>query len=202
MRIRAVLFMSVLAAAVLGAGAGGASGATLFTSTAHTARVAVGTVASAAGTNIRLTSGSATIEFCESSTLTLSLVQNNDNKLIGAIGSTGANTFSACAPIASVTPTFTGTSTPWTLTVDGNGVVSGTRTTWTATVDSVSVDFGGGNYRGNLENVTAWQPTATGSPICLEFDASGTLIGPLTGNGRVDGQYCFEGGAAAFSLTN
>jgi hypothetical protein len=211
MRIRALLFMPVLAAAVLGVGAGSASAATLWTTPAHTSRVAVGQLASvAAFTNVRLTSGTSgsTVENCDQSTLSLNLVQNNDAAVIGAIG---GGSFTGCAPFATVTPTFSdpsGTSTPWTLTVTGNSTTSGTRTQWRATVDSVNVDFGGGNYRGTLGhasggNITAWQPTATGAPICLEFNSSGSLIGPLTGDGRIDATYCFEGSKASqFSLTN
>jgi hypothetical protein len=210
MRIRALLFMPVLAAAVLGVGASGASAATLFTTTAHTTRVTVGAKASAASTgNIRLTSGTtgSTVENCTSSTLSLTLTQNNDTKVIGQIDSgAGANVFAGCSMFPTVTPTFSGTSQPWTLTVSGTGTVSGTRTQWTAHVDTVSVDFGNGNYRGNLGisgSIFAYQPTAAAAPICLEFNSSGSLIGPLTGDGRVDGTYCFEGAAASqYSLTN
>jgi hypothetical protein len=206
MRIRALLFTPVLAAAVLGVGASGASAATLFTTTAHSARVTVGATATAGSTtNIRLTSGTSgsTVENCASSALNLTLVQNNDTKLIGSI--TGGS-FTTCSPFPSVTPTFSGTSSPWTLTVSGTGTVSGTRTQYAASVDSVSVDFGNGNYRGNLGttggSIVAYQPTAAAAPLCLDFNSSGSLIGPLTGDGRVDGTYCFTGASASYSLTN
>jgi hypothetical protein len=201
MRIRALLFTPVLAVALLGAGVSSASAATLFTTSAHTTRVTVGATASAtATTNIRLTSGTSgsTVNNCNNSALSLALRQNNDTKVIGAIT---AGSFSNCAPFATVA-TFSGTSSQWTLTVSGNSTTSGTRTQWAASVDSVSVDFANGNYRGNFGNVTAYQPTATGAPLCLEFASSGSLVGPLTGDGRVDGTYCFDGASAAYSLTN
>jgi hypothetical protein len=192
----------LLVASALGMTAGTASGATLFTTGAHTARVTVGATAGLTTSTIaRFTSGTSgsTFNTCASSTLGLTLVQNNDTKVI--LTTTGG-TFSGCVPFTPVTPTFSGTSTPWTLTVSGTGTVSGTRTQWGATLDSVSLDYGNGNYRGNYSGLTAFQPSATASPICVAFVAAGSLIGPITGDGRLDTTYCFEGGAAAWSLTN
>ena len=66
----------------------------------------------------------------------------------------------------------------------------------------MSIDLAGGNYQGNFPTgLTATQPTAAGAPICLHFNGAGTLVGPLTSNGRLDGSYCFEGTAANWTMT-
>jgi hypothetical protein len=204
MRLRMLPLAPVLAVAALGLTANAASAATLFTTTAHTARVSVGTAASISTTSWRLTSGTsgATVEACSAATFSLTVAQNNDNKIIAAVGHAGPTTFSGCAPYPSLTSTFSGTSSTWTFTINGNGTVSGTRTQWTAALHNFSYDFGGGNYRGNFANLTAWQPTASPSPVCIEFASAGSIVGPLTGDGRVDATFCFEGSAAAWSLTN
>jgi hypothetical protein len=191
----------VLAAIAFGLTANTASAATLFTSPAHATRVSVGTAASISTTSWRWTSGTSgsTFEACSGSTLNLNVAQNNDAKLILAVS---GGTFSGCSPFPAVTPTVSGTSSPWTFTVSGTGTVSGTRTQWAASLDSMSIDFGNGNYRGNFAALTAWQPTASPSPVCIEFASAGSLVGPLTGDGRLDTTYCFEGPAAAWSLTN
>jgi hypothetical protein len=201
MRLRMLPLIPVLATAALGLTANGASAATLFTNTAHSTRVTVGATASISSANWRWTSGTSgsTMETCNASTFSLTLVQNNDNKVIGAVN--GAS-FTGCAPFPTLTPTFSGTSTTWTFTIDGTSTVSGTRTQWTAALHNFSFDFGNGNYRGNIANLTAWQPTASPSPVCIEFASAGSFVGPLTGDGRVDTTYCFEGAAAAWSLTN
>jgi hypothetical protein len=201
MRLRMLPLIPVLATLAFGLVANAASAATLFTTTAHTTRVSLGTAASISTTSWRLTSGTSgsTTQTCGASTLNLAVAQNNDNKIIGVVS--GAS-FTTCAPFSTLTPTFTGTSSTWTFTVSGTGTVSGSRTQWPAALHNFSYDFGNGNYRGNFANLTAWQPTASPSPICIEFASAGSIVGPLTGDGRVDSTYCFEGGAAAWSLTN
>jgi hypothetical protein len=201
MHFRTLPLVPLLAAVALGLTANAASAATLFTTTAHTTRVSVGTAASVSTTSWRLTSGTtgSTTQTCGASTLNLTVAQNNDNKILAVIS--GA-LFTSCAPFPSIIPTFAGTSTTWTLTVSGTGTVSGARTQWPAALHNLSYDFGNGNYRGSFANLTAWQPTAPPSPVCIEFASAGSIVGPLTGDGRIDSTYCFEGGAAAWSLTN
>jgi hypothetical protein len=198
MRNRALLFIPVLAAVALGIGASGASAATLFTSTAHTTRVSVGTVADATSVApIDLTSGSSLINRCQHSTLQLRLEENSDTRV--SIGVTGSS-FSSCSPFASVIGTH---SPPWTLTISGTGRVIGSFTDYSATADRVAFDLAGGLYTGNLTTgVTITQPTATTSPICVDLNAAASVAGPLTGDGRIDGKYCLTGAAAAFSFTN
>jgi len=199
MRIRALLLASTATVtAALAFGATGASAATLFTSTAHTARVAVGAVASAsASTPIILTSSTSAINSCSGSTLNLQVTQNTDAGGVAATVTGGA--FSGCSPFS---PGLTFTP-PWRLTVTGNGTVVGANTQWNASFDNVRFDLNGGLYTGNLTTgVVAFQPTAGTSPLCIRFSDAGTLSGPLTGNGRIDGNFCFEGAAAGWSLTN
>jgi hypothetical protein len=199
MRNRALLFIPVLAAAVLGIGASGASAATLFTNTAHTTRVSVGTTATATSEgNIDRTSGATLLNRCPHSSLHLVVEENSDTRVsIGVV----ASTFSACTGIGAVTGVHT---PPWTLTITGTGTMIGGSTAYAATVHRVTFNIVGGLYAGNLETgVTATQPTAATSPICVDLNAAGTVSGPLTGDGRIDGKYCLTSGAAsAFSLTN
>jgi hypothetical protein len=199
MRIRALLFLSALAAtALLGIGAGSASAATLFTTTAHTARVTVGAIAVGTGTNVDLTSGTAVINHCAHSSLNLLLDQNNDTAVVGTVT---AGSFNGCNN--PVTPTFLngGVTANWVLTVSGNSSLINDQNCWNASVDRVTFDLLGGQYAGNLTGVTACQPTS-GSPLTLRLPSAGSVAGPLTGNGRIDGSYVFTGAAAAYSLTN
>jgi hypothetical protein len=201
MRLRVLALLPAFAAVAVGLTADTASAATLFTSTGHTSRVSVGSTGSISTTSVRLTSGTSgsTVEACSNSTLNLTVVQNNDTRVVLAVHS---GSFTTCSPFPTIQPTFSGTSTPWTFTVAGTGTVSGTRTQWATSLDGMSYDFGGGNYRGNFANLTAWQRTASPSPVCIEFASAGSIVGPLTGDGRLDTTYCFEGGAAGWSLTN
>jgi hypothetical protein len=202
MHLRILLILTTLAAMAASVAATSAGAATLFTTAAHTGHVPTGTTAGISSSTVRLTSGTSgsTVESCADSTLNLTIVQNSGAKVVASVS--GGN-FTTCAQFPTVTPTFGGTSTLWTLTISGAGTVSGTRTRWTAGVDSVSFDFGNGNYRGSFSSrVTAYQPTAVGSPVCVEFASSGSVVGPLTGDGRLDATYCFEALASAFSLTN
>jgi hypothetical protein len=206
MRVRTLLVLTVLATTAASASAGGAGAATLFTTHVHAARVSVGATASFASTgNVRLTSGTSgsTVENCASSTLNLTVRQNNDTKVILAV--TGAS-FTTCSPFPTVTPTFSGTSSPWTVTISGTGTASGVFRNWNAGLDSVSLDFGNGNYRGSVSGVNAYQIQPDGTPwdqpVCLLLESSGAVIGPITGDGRIDTNYCLEGGAVAWSLTN
>src|ERR1700712_2537037 len=79
MRIPTRLLVSILSATTMaGVAAGGASGATLFTSAAPATRVSVGATASASAVapGWRLTSGTATVQSCTGSTLTFDVTQN------------------------------------------------------------------------------------------------------------------------------
>lgn len=196
MRIRSLLFIPALAAAALAIGASGASAATLFTTTAHTTRVTVGATATATSTTpIVLTSGATKINTCTHSTLHLVLVQNNDVEVVGNVV---AGSFTPC--LNPVTGNFT---TPWGLTVSGTGTMDGAFTRWNARVNNVSFNLLGGTYTGNLTTgITVTQPTVATSPLCLHAANAGFVTGPLTGDGRIDGTYCFSGTAASFSLTN
>jgi hypothetical protein len=194
MRIRALLFTPVLAAAALGIGAGGASAATLFTTTAHSARVTVGATATATSTTpIPLTSGATRINTCTHSQLNLTLTANNDTA--GVQANVTGGSFSPCN--SPVTGNF---ATPWKLTISGTATISGGFSRYAAAVDNVSFNLLGGVYAGNLTTgITATQPTAAAAPLCLHMNAAGSVSGPLTGDGRIDGTYCLTN---TFSLTN
>ena len=198
MRIRTLLLVPVLAAAALGTvGAGGASAATLFTSTAHTTRVTVG--ATAVATSVApfdLTSGGTLILRCPHSTLHLVLAENSDNRVDLSV--TGSAIF-GCVGLGAVTGTHV---PPWTLTITGTGTMVGGFMSYAATMHRFAFDILGGQYAGNLEGVTVTQPTVATSPICVDLNNAGSVAGPLVGDGRIDGKYCLTGAAAGFSLTS
>lgn len=196
MRIRALLVMPVLVAtAALGFGVSGASAATLFTTGAHTTEVAVGATSSATNTSpVVLTSATSQINTCHTSTLNTQVEQNSGGRVVLGITS---GTFAGCAPLAA-TGVF---STPWKLTVTGSPTTSGGVTSWAAAVHSVGFVLGGGNYSGNLTTGVTARQTGAGGAVCLNLADAGQLSGPLTSNGRIDTNYCFEGSASTYSLT-
>jgi hypothetical protein len=175
-----------------------AQGATLFTTTAHTARVSVGTGADATSAGpFNFTSGTSLIMSCSHSGLQLAVSENSDLRTTFTVT---RSSFSSCAPFSP----WVGTHQPrWRLTVSGTGVVIGAFTRYSATLHNLAFDLAGGLYTGRLETgVTATQSTVGTSPICFDFNGAGTVSGPLTGDGRVDTEYCLTGAAAAFSFTN
>jgi hypothetical protein len=198
MNIRGLLLITVLAATAIW-GVGGASAATLFTSAAHTTRVTVGASGTATSGTLALTSGSSVIGLCNDASMGFTIAQNSDAG--GVIGTVTSASLGACAGgFLSGTPTLT---VPWRITVTGTGTTSGGNVSWPAALHNFRYDMLGGTYTGNLTTgVTAVQPVAGAAPVCLTFTNAGTLAGPLYGAGRLDGQYCFTGTSASWSLTN
>jgi hypothetical protein len=196
MRIRAILFSAAVAAsAVAGIGASGASAATLWTTTAHTTRVAVGATGDAINSGpIVLTSNGSAINSCSASTLHLVVDENTDTRVSITVT---AGTVTGCTNFP-VTPTF---SPSWKVTVTGASSVVGANTVFASTVHNVAFDLVGvGLFSGNLETgVTATQVTAGTAPICLTLTSAAGLSGPAPGT--IDGRYCFEGASAAWSAT-
>jgi hypothetical protein len=196
MRIRALLFLSALAVVVLGVGASGASAATLWTTAAHTTRVAVGATGDAinSGAIVMTANGTNVVNSCNASTLHLVVGENTDTRV--SITATGG-TITSCTNFP-LTPTF---SPAWKVTVTGSSAVIGANTVFTSTVHNFAFDLVGvGLFAGNLETgVTATQVTFGTAPICLTLSSVTGLIGPA--EVTLDGRYCFEGAAAAWSLT-
>jgi hypothetical protein len=194
MRIRALLLTPLLAAAALGVGASGASAATLFTQTAHSSRVPLGTtgIAHSVG-GATFTSGTAVINTCTSAALHFDVKTNNHTHVVLTVTS---QTFTGCTVPVTVTPHSE-------ITVNGTGAAFGPETAWNATVIGFRFDMLGGLYTGNLTTgVTVSQPTAGTSPLSMHNRAAGTFTGPLTGNGRLAVTYRLTGHAAGWSLTN
>ena len=204
MRIRAMLFMSLAAMAVVGIGASGASAATLYTSAAHTTTVSLGATLSATTTTppkgIRLTSGTATVNNCTHATINGTVGANTGGAIVIDFGS-GA--FSGC----NIATTFAGA---WALDIFGSGSHGTSQSgaaslLWPATFTNVHMIFGGGTYQGNIVSgeggtITMSQGTTSGTGLCLNLSNAGTLSGPLTTVGKIDSQYCFTGTAANWSL--
>jgi len=194
MRIRAMMF-ALAATAAMGIGASGASAATLFTTSAHTTTVATGSAVSATATSpVVLTSATSALNTCSSSSLAGTVTTNSGGTVAGNITS---GSVSSCAPF-SAGVTF---PSAWVLSVTGSSTTSGSTTIWSnVTISNVRFDLNNGPYSGTLSGgITARQPHS-GGPICLQLSDSGTLTGPLTGNGRIDTNYCFNGAAANYSL--
>jgi hypothetical protein len=195
MRTRALLVTPLLAAAaMLGSGASGASAVTLFTTNAHTTRVATGTTGLAvAGAFIYFTSGTMFMSTCHSSTLHFEVTANNGADLTLTVTS---QTFSAC-----IFQPATGTP-GWQVTVKGTGKAVGATTAWDATAPGFGFDLAGGHYSGTLTaGVTLAQPTAGTSPLSLAMRGATSFTGPMTTDGRMDITYRFTGHAADWSLT-
>lgn len=199
MKVKTFAVTVAASAAAMGTiGAGSSLAATLYTTAAHTTKVAVGTTAVGASGVVSLYSGSTKVNSCTSSKLDIKLTANSGGTVAAQI--TGG-TFSGCNLATTVT------GTPWSpgLQVSGSGVVKGTNTVWTNTsVDGVSVQFAGGTYTGNLTtHIDAQQNTAKGHPLVLKLVKSGTLSGPLTQSGVVTATYKLTGTIASkYSLGN
>ena len=198
MRIRALLFIPVLAAAALAIGASGASAATLFTTTGHTARVAAGSLADATSvTPIDLTSSGMLADRCTHSSLGLSVSGNTATS--PAVLTVTSSTF---APGCVGAGQPVGTHNPvWRLTVLGTGTMIGTQTAWNASVDNLVFDLPApfGQFSGNLTTgVTVTQPTVATSPLCVDLNNAGEAFGLVAGT--IDGRYCLTGTAAGWSL--
>jgi hypothetical protein len=198
MRIRARLFLLLLAVTAMSlGGVGGASAATLFTSTTHTTRVTAGATADLVAISpIVFTSATTVINSCNNGTLHVVIDQNTDAAVIATVT---AGTLTNCSP-APYTPTF---GTPWRLSITGSGTTVAPNVQWPATLSNFAFDVLNGVYTGNLTTgVTAFQSEPRTSPVCLRLADSGEFSGPLTGNGRIDATFCFEGAAGSWSLTN
>jgi hypothetical protein len=194
MRIRALLFLPALATAALGIGASSASAATLWTTNAHSARVTVGSTATADVIgNLDLTLPTGTVaNRCTGGDLGVTVEENSDVRVSLNVTS---GFFTGCT--AGVLPTF-----PWTLTVTGNGTVVAPNIRWAAIVDHVAFDIAGfpGVFSGNLTTgVTAGQPTSGTTPITLNLADAGSASNPNVGTGFIDGNIQLT---SAWSLTN
>jgi hypothetical protein len=197
MRVRAVLLTPVLAAlAVAGIGASTASAAGLYTTTAHSTLVPVGTVGSATAGVITLTSGPAptTINTCSSASLTLSVTTNSGGTVVLDVT---AGTFTGCR-----LPMTANATTHWRITITGDCIPVGTDSLWYGTtISGVSVTFGGGTYTGSLTSgVWARQDTTAKAPVRVELVNAARVAGPLTSDAHLWGSYSLTGTAAAYSL--
>jgi hypothetical protein len=195
MRYRPLLVSLVIAAACSAGLSGGASAATLFTTGAHTTRVAIGATQSLTTTTPwTYTSATSVLNSCSNSTLQLTLFQNTDAAVVATV--TGG-TFTGCTPFAP-TGNF---GTPWQLTVSGSPTTTGDITRWAASLSNVSFNLAGGTYTGSFTTGVTARQTGSSGAMCVDFNDAGTVSGPLSSNFRVDTSYCFEGAAATYSLT-
>jgi len=196
MRIRALLLVSVLATTISAVGVSAASAATLFTTTAHTTRVTVGSTATADVVgNLDFTLPPGTVaDRCTGGSFTLVVAQNSDALISLRVGSGG---FAGC--FSSKTPTFT---VPWTVTITGAGTVRAPNLSYGATLHRLAYDMAGfpGMFVGNLESgVTALQPTAGTSPITINLENAASLTNPSVGTENLDGNLRLT---TPWSLTN
>jgi hypothetical protein len=204
MGVRAPLFVAVLAAAVLGVGAASASAVTLFSTTAHTVRVsngAVGDATSVAPLDFTTTAG-VLIQRCTHSNLALVVRDNGAASGVVAMTVTGIAIAPGCVgtlgqPSGTHFP-------PWVFTVTGHSTMIGTQTDWVGTLHNIALDTPTlGLYTGNLTTgVTFTQPTVATSPICIDFNAAGTLRSQFAAPMLIDAKYCLTGASAGWSLTD
>lgn len=196
MKVRTLAATVATSAAVLGTiGAGSSMAATLYTTKAHTTKVALGTTAVGTSGTVTLYSGSTVVNSCTSSSLKLKLTKNGGGTVAASI--TGGS-FSGCKLATTV-------NAPWSpgLQITGSGVVNGLNTQFAATVGGVSVNFAGGKYTGNLTtHLHAAEPTSAGAPVKLVLNKAAHLTGPLTSDGLVTATYKLTGAAAYYSLGN
>jgi len=196
MHIRAFTFTLALSVgAAMAAGAGAGDAATLFTTSAHTTPVSVGSAISASATSpFNITSATSLFTSCASSSLSGTVTQNSGGTVVGSITS---GSLSSCTPFTWVA-TF---PTAWALTISGSSTTVGGTTVWSSVaLHNLRFDLNNGPYSGSLAGgISARQAHASG-PICLQFADVGTITGPLTGNGRIDTNYCFRGPSANYSL--
>jgi hypothetical protein len=194
MRVRAHLLIAAFAATLMGIAVTDSSGATLFTTTAHTTRVTVGAtaVADVVG-NFDFTLPPGTVnDRCTGGAFDLVVEENSDVRVSLRVASGG---FTGC--VNAKTPTF-----PWTVTITGAGTVRAPNLSYAATVHRVAYDIAGlpGVFTGNLETgVTALQPTAGTSPITLNFENAASLSNPSIGTENVDANLRLT---TPWSLTN
>jgi hypothetical protein len=175
--------------------ASGASGVSLFTNGTHTTPVAVGSPGTMTATvPFTYTSATSVLNNCSNSSLSLVLTTNFGGTVAGNFTS---GTFTGCAPL----PWSGVFSTPWTLTVSGAPTTSGGVTAWAAQITNVRLMAGGGTYSGNLTTGVTAQQTGAGGHMCLNLADAGQLAGPLSSNFRIDTNYCFDGSASTWSLT-
>jgi len=201
MRIRAMMF-ALAATAAMGIGASGASAATLYTSGTFGTLVSPGTAVSATAVSpVILTSATSALNTCTSSTLS-GTVSDNGSASGRVVGNITSGSVSGCSPF-SAQVTF---PSAWQLTITGTGTTTGGFTVYSAQLHNVRFDLNNGPYSGTLSGIVVRQGhnssagPGPGGASCLQLQDVGTLTGPLTGNGRIDTNYCFAGAAASWRL--
>jgi hypothetical protein len=196
MRRRALVLIPALVVATLALGAAAAPAATLFTTAAHTTRVAVGmqlTMTTTAPFDLTAPPGTLAAR-CTDIALQLTVTENNDTRV--SFDETGGS-LGGCTVATTLT-------VPWKFTVSGSGVVVGANTAFRTTVDTMAFDFAGvGSYLGNLTTgVTATQPTTGTAPICVAFANAGGWSIATTASAVLETRFCMIGTSAALSLAN
>jgi hypothetical protein len=199
---------ATLSVAVIGIGAGSASAATLYTTSAHTTAVAVGTTFTAstpsgAGTwNYEWTSAGVGVwERCNNANYNFKVTKNS----LGVFkAETTGGAFNTCE-FESLTP-----NAPATLEITGSSITVGTGKAWLGSVlNNVAVKMNGGSVvSGSLTSATgnppangvsAQQPAAA-APVSVVLSNAGTLTSGLFGATKVTAKYTLTGAAASYSL--
>jgi len=204
-----ITLAATLAVAAIGIGASSASAATLYTTSAHTTAVAVGTTFTAstpsgAGTwNYEWTSGGIGLwERCNNASYTFKVTKNSLG-VFQAQPSNGA--WNGCEPWLL---TWNGTTS--TLEVTGSSITVGTGKAWLgSTFKEVAVkvsqpDVVHGTLTsatGNppVNGVSAQQPAAA-APVSVVLANAGTLESMVFGATKVTAKYTLTGAAASYSL--
>jgi len=200
-----ITLAATLAVAAIGIGASSASAATLYTTSAHTTAVAVGTTFTAstpttAGYNYTWNSPSlGLVARCNSAKYTFKVTKNS----LGVFkAETTTGSFSSCEPELS------GSNFGVILEITGSSITVGTGKAWLgSTLKEINIFWGGANTFGSLTSATgnppangvsAQQPAAA-VPVSVVLSNAGTLNSPV-GPATVTGSYTLTGTAANYSL--
>jgi hypothetical protein len=192
----------LVAAAALAAGiTGSASAATLYTTSAHTTPVAVGTdfgMVTPPGATYYMYHGvNNPIDFCQPLYL-FHVVQNSG----GVFKSNITGRKLSCAVNG------WGWVTTGALTISGSSTTVGSNKVWVGTSLTGALTLGGNTYTENFTGagVSAQQPTTGGSPVSIVLNNAGTMTtpgmtgGPITVTGSFNFVTQATGALAPYSL--
>jgi hypothetical protein len=203
-----ITLAATLAIAAIGIGASSASAATLYTTSAHTTAVPVGTTITAtipAGKEWTLSlEGGGAVEVCFGGTLALKVTQNSAGVVKAEV--TGGTFAPNCVGLAQMSASAGGE-----LQISGSSVANGSNSAWLgSTLKGVHWALTGiGSWTGNFTSATgsppakgvfSQQPTTAKAPVSVVLANAKKLDGTPWSNPEVSATYTFTGTAAAYSL--
>jgi hypothetical protein len=192
MRSKTTLLIATLAFAIAAVGASSASAATLYTNSAHTTPVAVGTVIFASGNSYKIIQGGGgVLDICSTNAANFKVTQNSGGVIKATITT---RTLNGCFQGFSAVSTGN-------LQISGSSIAVGTNSAWRGTTltgalmhgtSPITENFVSATGNPPVNGVFVQQPTAGGSPFTISLNNAGSIVG--TGlNGTVTGFYTATG---------